>query len=588
MSHRKLPKYLLWLLLILLVLSFAQTAFSESEEGMHTAGLKLLNHGDFPEGSSTLAVMPRSDFSTYVLGQLKNLATEIDVSSYRIPDSDIYSLYEDLLNSHPELFYMESTLFWDCSGDYVSTIKPSYQSPVSEIPSRVAAFNQSVDKVVKYAGKASTIEGKLVLINDYLCANFAYDVNLNIMSVDQFFAQGKGVCQAYALAYKVVLDRLGIPNTIATSTPMSHVWNVVLVNGNWYHVDVTWNDPESDVPYRAYHDYLLLSDAAITALNHHSWETSVTCTSTAYDDYLWRSIDSSIPVIGNTMYYTHQKSGTTFAFSSYNFSTGASEELFTYQVSRVINPDLEPPVWVTSSHYYYCTFDKVYSRSRSTGEETLLYTLTSGSPFPYITFMAPKGNDLYFVDFFTHQQYSIPLAVPEYQLSLPVSQLQLSEGDTTGLTPIIAPEPEGEVPVVWGSSNQEVAVVDATGTITAVAPGYAVISAALNGKTPVECLVIVHDNQPLALPADTLIIKEEGFAGIDAQEIILPEGLLEINSRVFADNASLRLVYLPDNLTLIAQDAFENSDHVVLLCNKGSNAESVCEEGAWPYLSIEE
>lgn len=588
MSHRKRQNSLWWLLLVVLVLSVAQVALAEENEGFCTVELKLFSHGEFPSVGSSVSLVQRSDFDAYVLNQLKNYATEIDVSSYRISGDAIYSRFENLLNTHPEMFYVGSKLSWYYSGDYVSRIVPTYLYPQSEIPARVAAFDQAVNTVVRYANQASTIEGKLMLANDYLCAHYEYDTTFQINSADQFFAQGKGVCQAYAMAYKAVLDRMGFTNTTASSEAMDHIWNVVLVNGNWYHIDVTWNDPRDDVPLRAYHDYLLLSDSAMLNLEHHSWETSVTCTSTAYDNYIWRTIDSSIPVLGDTMYYTRQKSGTTFAFNAYHFPTGATEELFTYTVSRVVNPDLEPPLWVTSSHYYYCTFNKIYSRSRSTGEETLLYTLTSGSPFPYITYFAPKGNELWFVDYFTQKAYSIPFAVPDYQLSLSHSQLQITAGETAALTAIITPEPLDTVPVVWTSTNDEVATVDATGSITAVAPGCVSISAAIDEQKVAECIVIVHDDQPLTLPANTMTIEEESFAGICTREVILPEGLTAIGCRSFADNADLRLVTLPESLTTIAENAFENCENVIFLCTKGGSVETLLNGLSWNYLPIEE
>ena len=42
----------------------------------------------------------------------------------------------------------------------------------------------------------------------------------------------------------------------------SHAWNKVRVNGNWYNIDVTWDDPVSSRPMLLY-DYFLISDAAI-------------------------------------------------------------------------------------------------------------------------------------------------------------------------------------------------------------------------------------------------------------------------------------------------------------------------------------
>lgn len=59
------------------------------------------------------------------------------------------------------------------------------------------------------------------------------------------------VCEGYARAFKVLCDRLGIPCVLTEGYSRSensgktelHMWNYVQVDGNWYAVDVTWNDP---------------------------------------------------------------------------------------------------------------------------------------------------------------------------------------------------------------------------------------------------------------------------------------------------------------------------------------------------------
>ena len=59
------------------------------------------------------------------------------------------------------------------------------------------------------------------------------------------------VCEGYARAFKVLCDRLGIPCVLTEGfakngqweTPELHMWNYVKIDGAWYAVDVTWNDP---------------------------------------------------------------------------------------------------------------------------------------------------------------------------------------------------------------------------------------------------------------------------------------------------------------------------------------------------------
>ncbi len=67
-------------------------------------------------------------------------------------------------------------------------------------------------------------------------------------------AQGP-VCEGYARALKVLCDGLGIPCVLvdgqalanaASDLRAGHMWNYVQVDGAWYGIDVTWNDPSND------------------------------------------------------------------------------------------------------------------------------------------------------------------------------------------------------------------------------------------------------------------------------------------------------------------------------------------------------
>jgi len=59
------------------------------------------------------------------------------------------------------------------------------------------------------------------------------------------------VCEGYTRAFQVLCDKLGIPCVLVdgpaisklNSQPEGHMWNYVQIDGGWYAVDVTWNDP---------------------------------------------------------------------------------------------------------------------------------------------------------------------------------------------------------------------------------------------------------------------------------------------------------------------------------------------------------
>ncbi len=92
---------------------------------------------------------------------------------------------------------------------------------------------------------------KVRYVHDWLIENMEYDNDeISKSSVYGALVDKKGVCEAYARTYKYILDELGVNNVLATGTATnsngdneSHMWNYVLLNGKWYAVDVTWDDP---------------------------------------------------------------------------------------------------------------------------------------------------------------------------------------------------------------------------------------------------------------------------------------------------------------------------------------------------------
>ena len=91
------------------------------------------------------------------------------------------------------------------------------------------------------------------MVHDYLVDNINYDSSLskqNIYSIYGALVNRECVCEGYARAFKYLLDELNIPCVMVIGTGTNsqgetenHAWNYVQLNGNWYAVDATWDDP---------------------------------------------------------------------------------------------------------------------------------------------------------------------------------------------------------------------------------------------------------------------------------------------------------------------------------------------------------
>ena len=86
------------------------------------------------------------------------------------------------------------------------------------------------------------------------------------------------------------------------------------------------------------------------------------------------------------------------------------------------------------------------------------------------------------VDSFQNKYVKIePLAMILVEsVTLNQTELPLTPGETSALTATVAPDNATDWTVTWASSDVNVATVDETGTVTAVAPGTAIITATAN------------------------------------------------------------------------------------------------------------
>ncbi|MFF3101808.1 transglutaminase domain-containing protein [Viridibacillus arvi] len=116
---------------------------------------------------------------------------------------------------------------------------------------------------------------KVKAINNYIVLNTKYgsDTKASAHSAYAVFKEGKAVCQGYTLAAYKLYQAAGIDvrYVVGYVDKVAHSWNLVKVDGKWYHVDSTFNDPTPDRAGKVSSKYFLLSDSALA--EDHRWVT---------------------------------------------------------------------------------------------------------------------------------------------------------------------------------------------------------------------------------------------------------------------------------------------------------------------------
>ena len=102
---------------------------------------------------------------------------------------------------------------------------------------------------------------KTLTINNSKYDSGRSDFNMTTYKSDLAYGpllQGYGICGGYSDAMALFLEKLGITNFKVSSD--THVWNAVLLDGKWYHLDLTWDDPvTSNKKDILQHEYFVLT-----------------------------------------------------------------------------------------------------------------------------------------------------------------------------------------------------------------------------------------------------------------------------------------------------------------------------------------
>lgn len=119
---------------------------------------------------------------------------------------------------------------------------------------------------------------KLVYFHDRIVTGCEFSqTSVNSSSAYGVLVDGVGQCEGYAAAMAFLCDEAGIPNYMVTgfdADGATHAWNKVVLDGEWYNVDCTWDDPILKQGHKNFvrHDYMLVTDAEIEGITHFTNE----------------------------------------------------------------------------------------------------------------------------------------------------------------------------------------------------------------------------------------------------------------------------------------------------------------------------
>ena len=520
-----------------------------------------------------------TDLIDTVANTMFNFQSSVDVSSYLLTVDDIVALFSAVQKYYPS----EYSILSKTDFSYKAIVSPSkgiitsfrfyYDADVnlSVYQKRVRDLQQEIDKLVAQVEGMNAFE-KALYVHDYIVLNCEYDLDLLKMIESQghldgevrseryteysVFVNGTGVCGSYALAYRAALNAAGVECLYISSVEMNHAWNLVKIDGNWYHVDCCWDDPVPDIYGQARRQYFLRTDDEIMQLNHRSWTPGqYRATSTTYSE-MPRYDDYKQKYDNGNWYYLN--AGKLYSSGVHGDNKQQIAEMTASSID-VQNGEVYYSSGRSIIHYNIDTHNNslayVLPKSKA-GDETQkayirnFYLYDDGlSAYVYGVFKGKKTTKKY-TDVLSEDQYGnitgINLSENEITLNVFDEQRIVVEFESMIIVP--------DVDLVWTSSNNNVASVDNNGVVTAKNVGTATLT--LNCLSfSAECSITVTGN------------GLSGFAN-DTVKWILNEqtGLLDVfgNGKIPSTTPwekykkFIKRIIIRDEITYIPEQAFKD------------------------------
>ncbi len=148
----------------------------------------------------------------------------------------------------------------------------------------ITKLTSKVDELIQEnISDGMTTKEKIKTLHDYIINHTEYDTLKTKNIKDTTYRsntaygvlfEGYGICSGYSDTMKLFLDRLNIINYKISND--HHIWNLVYLDGEWFHLDLTWDDPVSDKNITR-DNYFLVTSKTLKLLDDdvHYYDTKI-------------------------------------------------------------------------------------------------------------------------------------------------------------------------------------------------------------------------------------------------------------------------------------------------------------------------
>ena len=207
-------------------------------------------------------------YNEVVTGML-SASPEITLTA-QVNAEEINEVSRAIYLDQPAIFWDNGTFSYSFDGQHVVGFRPEYRA-YADLPAARTALENVKDTVLA-AVASMTDDEKVAYIHDYVVKNVYYEFTTGYdQTTHHALVEGSAICEGYARSMQYLAMAAGIPCYFSEgiadsgSAVENHAWNIVMLNGNYYNLDATWDEEHSTDPASTLglRDYFLLTDAEI-------------------------------------------------------------------------------------------------------------------------------------------------------------------------------------------------------------------------------------------------------------------------------------------------------------------------------------
>lgn len=203
-----------------------------------------------------------------ILAAMLNLESTVDCESDGYTDAEWNKIFSDV-------YYQEAEIFW--VNPFLETGVIQYKTTdKSEITSMQANIDNMTQQIVNNAASLSNNVDRVKYLHDCIIKmnNFEKSGGTNYSpTIYGGLVLGNIQCEGYAKTFAYLAKKIGLDAIVVTGnveSGASHAWNKVCVDGSWYNIDLTHDDPVLQNPNDEYvrYTYFLVPDSWIEGISH--------------------------------------------------------------------------------------------------------------------------------------------------------------------------------------------------------------------------------------------------------------------------------------------------------------------------------